>query len=299
MPTDQPPTGSATPAARAASTLVLPPGPWNTVLDCLCARFPAIAREQWLDRFARGRVLHDYGSALAADHPFRAGLRIRYFREVHDEIAIPFTATIVHADAHLVVVDKPHFLPVMPAGRFVEHTLLTRLVRELDNPHLVPLHRIDRGTAGLVLFCANPASRSRYQALFRQRHMLKCYEALAAALPEIAFPLVRATRIAAGEPFFRMREVDGEPNSETLIDILDRGGPIWRYLLMPHTGRKHQLRVHLAALGAGIVNDPYYPDLCAVAADDYTRPLKLLARSLEFIDPLDGRLRRFESRLAL
>jgi tRNA pseudouridine32 synthase / 23S rRNA pseudouridine746 synthase len=196
------------------------------VLDGLCVRFPAISRETWIDRFARGRVLDAEGTALPLDAPYRAGVEIRYFREVADEPVIPYTESILHTDADLVVADKPHFLPVTPAGGFVRETLLARLVQRLGNPDLVPLHRIDRDTAGLVLFSANPATRAAYQALFRERRIRKRYEAIAPALPGVAFPHVRATRLVRGEPFFRMREVDGAPNSETRIGVLARAGAV-------------------------------------------------------------------------
>ena len=239
------------------------------------------------------------GAPLAVDAPYRLGAEIRYFREVADEAAIPFQETLLHVDAHLVVADKPHFLPVTPAGGHVRETLLARLVQRLGNPDLVPLHRIDRDTAGLVLFSADPATRDAYQSLFRQRRIHKRYEAIAPALPDLAFPLLHASRLEAGEPFFRMREVDGAPNSETRIDVIERAGDSWRYALEPVTGRKHQLRVHMAALGAPIRNDRLYPELTPVAADDYARPLQLLARALAFVDPLTGAERRFESRLQL
>ena len=283
----------------APSRLQLPPGPWRTVLDCLCACFPAIPRDAWVDRFARGRVLDADGAPLDVDAPYRLGAEIRYFREVLDEAPIPVEETVLHIDAHLVVADKPHFLPVTPAGGHVRETLLARLVRRLGNPDLVPLHRIDRGTAGLVLFSADPATRAAYQALFRERRIHKRYEALAPALPSLSFPRVHVSRLEPGEPFFRMREVNGVPNSETRIDVLERVGDTWRYALEPVTGRKHQLRVHMAALGAPIAGDRLYPQLLPEADDDYARPLKLLARALEFVDPLSGVERAFESRLRL
>lgn len=283
----------------AASRLQLPTGPWLTVLDCLCARFPAITPEQWRDRFARGSVLDAAGVPMAVDAPYRLGAEIRYFREVANEAPIPFEETLLHIDAHLVVADKPHFLPVTPAGGFVHQTLLARLVRRLCNPHLVPLHRIDRDTAGLVLFSANPETRDAYQSLFRLRRIRKRYEAIAPALPELSFPLVRSSRLQAGDPFFRMREVEGMPNCETRIEVVDRAGTSWRYALEPVTGRKHQLRVHMCALGAPIDNDRLYPRLVPIADDDYTRPLQLLARSLAFVDPLSGIARTFESGLCL
>jgi tRNA pseudouridine32 synthase/23S rRNA pseudouridine746 synthase len=283
----------------AASTLQLPPGPWPTVLDCLCARFPAVPRAQWLDRMARGRVVHGDGVRVTPDTPHRIGLEVHYYREVVDEAPIPFDEVVLHLDDHLLVADTPHLLPVMPAGAHVHETLLARLVRRTGNPALAPLHRLDRETAGLVLFSTHPDSRARYQALFRERRIDKAYEALAAPLPHVAFPHVRTSRLVAGEPFFRMREVEGTPNSETRIDVLTRGGAQWRYALTPVTGRKHQLRVHMAALGAPITNDPLYPSLVARAPGDHAAPLLLLAKQLSFVDPLTGAERRFSSTFAL
>lgn len=286
------------PFEPAPSRLQLPPGPWATLLDGLCARFPQVPRGHWLDRFARGRVQDAHGQPLPASLPYRVGLEVRYFREVADEAPVPGVERIVHADAHLVVADKPHGLPVTPAGRFVRQTLLARLVARLGNPHLVPLHRLDRGTAGLVLFSADPRSRDAYQALFRERRIDKAYEALAPALPAQAFPLVRESRLVRGEPFFRMAEAPGLPNSLTRIELLQAPpGPVWRYALAPLTGRKHQLRVHMAALGAPILGDALYPALCKAA--DPERPLQLLARSLAFADPLTGTARRFVSERVL
>lgn len=282
-----------------ASRLQLPPGPWLTLLDGLCARFPQIACEVWLDRFARGRVQDAAGGVLAVDAPYRVGMQVRYFREVEDEPRIPFEAQILFADADLVVADKPHFLPVMPAGRFVAETLLSRLQSQLGNPDLVPLHRIDRETAGLVLFSARPDTRATYQALFRERDIEKQYEAVAPPLPSLSMPHVRSSQLRAGEPFFRMCEADGPPNSRSRIDVIERRAHAWRYALQPISGRKHQLRVHMAALGAPIVNDSLYPELHPRAPDDFSGPLLLLAKSLRFADPIDGKLREFESGLTL
>ena len=290
-----PSSAAPAPSDPHASTVHLPAGSWATVLDALCERFPAIARAQWLDRIARGRVRDGQGAAITLHTPHRAGLRIHYHREVIDEPPIPFAETVLHADEHLVVADKPHFLPVTPAGGFVEQTLLRRLAERLGNRELVPLHRIDRATAGLVMFSANRASRAAYQALFRERRIDKRYEALAPALDAAVFPLWRRTRLVAGEPFFRMREGDGEPNSETRIEVIERGGSHWRYALFPRSGKKHQLRVHMAALGAPILGDTLYPELAAPAPDDHRRPLQLLAQGLSFTDPLSGEPRHFQS----
>lgn len=283
----------------APSRLQLPPGPWLTLLDGLCARFPKIERDVWLDRFARGRVLDAHGRTLPFDAAYHVGMEIRYFREVPDEPRIPFEAQILFADADLVVADKPHFLPVMPAGRFVEETLLYRLQVQLETPDLVPLHRIDRETAGLVLFSVRAATRNVYQALFRQRDIEKTYEAIAPPLPALSMPHVHRSCLQAAEPFFLTCEADGVPNSKTRIDVIERHTHVWRYDLRPVTGRKHQLRVHMAALGAPIVNDSLYPVLRARAPDDFSQPLQLLAKSLRFVDPVDGRSRAFESEQTL
>lgn len=277
-----------------ASRLQLPPGPWATVLDALCDRFPAVTRAQWQDRMARGLVRDAAGRPLDADARHRTGLELTYRREVADEVPVPFQETVLYQDAHLVVADKPHFLPVTPSGDYLEHTLLRRLQRRLGEPGLVPLHRIDRGTAGLVLFSSDPGSRAAYQALFRERRIEKHYLARAPGLPGRDFPQRRRSRIVAGEPFFRMRETEGEANAETRIEVLARGAGDWLYGLQPVTGRKHQLRVHLAALGAPIRNDPLYPALVD-GAEDFSRPLQLLAKRLAFVDPLSGEPRAFES----
>ena len=300
-----------TASAPTASTLRLPPGPWRTVLDCLSSHFASISRAQWAQRMARGRVLDADRQPIGPQHPYRTGLLVHYFREVPQEPLIPAVERLLHLDEHLVVADKPHFLPVIPAGRFVRETLLTRLMTRLNNPDLVPLHRIDRGTAGLVLFSACKTSRGRYQALFRDGLIEKQYEALAPPLPGVALPCLRETRLVAGTPFFRMCEVEGAANARTRIELLETNvaprsltnapasGAYWRYRLTPFTGKKHQLRVHMAQLGAAIANDPFYPELADEREDDYTAPLQLLARRLAFTDPLTGAARCFTSTFAL
>ncbi|MBK0028156.1 pseudouridine synthase [Stenotrophomonas sp. S48] len=281
------------------SRLQLPPGDWPTLLDGLCARFPRIDRGQWLDRFARGRVQDAQGRALAADQPWQVGREIVYFREVSAEPVIPFSDTVLYQDAHLLVADKPHYLPVTPAGGYVRETLLARLVARTGNPDLVPLHRLDRLTAGLVLFSQRPDSRDAYQRLFRERRIEKIYEALAPALPGLPFPQQRLSRIVPGEPFFRMAEVAGEANARTQVEVIADDGAVWHYRLRPQTGRKHQLRVHMAALGAPILGDDLYPQLQPSADPLQAPPLQLLARALAFQDPLSGEPRVFRSERSL
>lgn len=282
-----------------ASSVQLPRGPWNTLLEFLEARFPEISLSEWWSRFERGLVVGDNGAPLKANDVYVEGLNVHYYRELATETPIPFEAEVLFQDEHLLVADKPHFLAVMPAGRFLQQTLLVRLKREFNLEHLVPLHRIDRGTAGVVVFSKNPRTRGAYQTLFPKREVEKFYEALAPTLPDVSFPLTRKTRIEEGEPFFRMAETDGAANSETHVDLISTRGAVSLYGLRPVTGRKHQLRVHLAALGAPIINDDFYPALREEAEDDFSRPLKLLARAIEFDDPVTGERRRFESRRKL
>lgn len=281
-----------------ASSVLLPAGPWIRLLDFLAVRFAAISRDTWHARMQRGLVLDAAGRALSADAAYVAGSIIHYYRELEHEPEIPFEAQVLYRDAHLLIADKPHFLPVVPSGRFVQQTLLVRLKRQTGLDQLSPLHRIDRGTAGLVAFSLDPATRGVYQALFAQRAIDKRYEALADRRDDLRFPFARRTRIVRGEPFFRSAEVDGAANSETVFESAEPHGALALYRLHPLSGKKHQLRVHMAAIGAPIENDPLYPTL-RDAPDDDTRPLKLLARSLAFIDPVSGEQRYFESRLAL
>ncbi|MDQ3804607.1 MAG: pseudouridine synthase [Acidobacteriota bacterium] len=273
----------------------LPPGRWETVLDFLKERHPGVGAETWLARMSKGQVVDEAGRRVRPESPYRAGACIFYYREVEAEIKIPFAERVLYRDEHILVADKPHFLPVVPAGRFLHETLLVRLKKGGAPAGLVPLHRIDRETAGLVLFSLNPATRGLYASLFRERKVEKVYEALARTRPGLEFPLTRRSRLAAGEPFFRMKEVGGEPNSETRVAVLRGMGELTLYELRPVTGRKHQLRLHLSALGIPIVNDRLYPEMSFAEEDDFSRPLRLLARSISFRDPLTGRERRFES----
>ncbi|MBB6055837.1 pseudouridine synthase [Tolumonas osonensis] len=280
-------------------TFVLPHGHWPTVLDCLCDSFPAIHRQHWLSRFERELVLDNHRQPIRHDRPHQTGLRIYYFREIANEKEIPFYESILYMDEHLLVADKPHFLPVTPSGDYVSQTLLSRLIARFQNPELQPLHRIDRHTAGLVLFSVQKKTRGLYQALFRDQKIDKCYEAIAPALPQLSFPHTRATRIVRGDPFFLSQEVDGEVNAQTIIDVIEQRGDLCRYALQPVSGKKHQLRLHMAALGAPICNDALYPVVNDAIADDYEKPLQLLASDVTFVDPLSGTPRYFKSELRL
>lgn len=278
----------------APSRQRLPPGPWGTILAFLAERFPRVPPDVWRARMGRGEVLDEHGRALDAASPYRAGGCVYYYREPGVERAVPFEEQVVYRDEHILVADKPHFLPVAPTGRFLRETLLARLRRAGAPDTLAPAHRLDRETAGLVLFTLDPSTRGAYATLFQRREVLKVYEALAPTRADLKLPLTRRTRVVRGEPFFRMREAEGEPNSETRVEAAEERGPLTLYRLRPVTGRKHQLRLHLSGLGIPIVNDRLYPSV-RDDEEDFSRPLKLLARALAFRDPLTGREHHFES----
>jgi tRNA pseudouridine32 synthase/23S rRNA pseudouridine746 synthase len=278
----------------------LPAGAWATVLDFLVERYPGVGGAAWRSRMRKGEVADETGRRLDAESPYRAGACVFYYREIESEQRIPFDESVLYRDENILVADKPHFLPVAPAGRFLRETLLVRLRRRWELEDLAPVHRIDRETAGVVMFSLNAATRGRYASLFQERRVGKIYEAIGGApRAGLSLPATRRSRIVTGEPFFRMKEVGGEPNSETRVEAFDAAGDVARYRLSPVTGRKHQLRLHLSALGAPIVNDRLYPVVRLAGDDDFSRPLKLLAKSISFRDPLTGRERYFESGRAL
>ena len=282
----------------SASCVALPHGPWPRLIDFLAERLPAVSAAQWAQRMAAGRVLDDTGHPLGPDAAYAHGTRVYYYRELEAEPAIPFEETIVHQDTHLLVADKPHFLPVTPTGRYVQQTLLVRLKRRTGIETLTPIHRIDRETAGLVVFSVRPQDRDAYQRLFREQQVEKVYEAIAPLRPELPLPAVHRSRIVEDEQFFRQREVAGEPNSETALELVEARGALGLYRLRPRSGRTHQLRVHMHALGRPIVGDLFYPEVVhgpGHAQEDWSQPLRLLARALSFTDPVSGQLRRFES----
>lgn len=279
----------------SASCVQVPVGNYHHVMQFLCEHFADIDADIWQSRFDRQLVLDENGKALTPDKDCKTGDRIFYYRELPTETVIPFAEKILYQDAHILVVDKPHFLPVVPSGRFLQQTLLTRLKKALNIEALTPVHRIDKDTAGLVMFSLNPATRDAYQSLFRLRKIEKTYEAIAPVMPDKPFPFSYKSRLVEDELFFRTKEMDGEPNSETQIDIIEICGDLARYRLQPVTGRKHQLRVNMATLGAAILHDSLYPVVKDIAEDDFSRPLQLLAKSLVFADPLTAEHRAFTS----
>jgi len=269
------------------------------MLDYLVARFAGVPPGTWAQRLSDGDVVDDHGQVITAQTPFEAGRRLYYYRAVPSEPHIPFEATVLWQDEHLLVVDKPHFLPVVPSGKYLQETLLVRLKNALGIATLSPIHRIDRDTAGLVLFSKQVTSRGAYQNLFRSRLVDKTYACIAPWNPDLPWPLTRATRIAPAAHFMQQTEVAGAPNTVTHIQPLEVLGAWARYTLKPVSGQRHQLRVHMAALGLPILFDGIYPVLTPEGSADYAHPLQLLAQSIAFDDPLTGERRQFHSALKL
>jgi tRNA pseudouridine32 synthase / 23S rRNA pseudouridine746 synthase len=282
-----------------ASTISLPVGPWKRVIDFLAERFPHIAYDELVTRMVRGDVLDHAGARMLPDHAYRAREKLYYYRDIPLEPRIPFDEVVLFQDEHIVVVDKPHFLPVAPVGRYVQETVLVRLKRKLGIDSLAPMHRIDRETAGLVLFTVQPDTRGKYQGLFEQRAVQKVYEAIALHKADLQLPLTYRSHIVESDAFMQMREIvckEGlEPNAETTIELLEINGELARYQLTPLTGKKHQLRVQMAALGMPILYDQIYPVHQRQADDEYAKPLQLLAKNISFRDPISGVMRDFTS----
>jgi tRNA pseudouridine32 synthase / 23S rRNA pseudouridine746 synthase len=338
-----------------ATRLTIPDAGWDTILDYVLHRWGHVDPQGIIERFRIGEVRAADGTVVTEDTPLRTHDFIWYYRNVPHEAPIPYPVTVLHQDDHLLVADKPHFLPTTPGGRFVQESALVRLRNQLGLDHLVPMHRLDRATAGVVMFSTNPETRGAYQVLFERRRIWKVYEAVSALAPVTApghdagpgapqarprpaagdlagrFPLTYRNRMDKVKGVLTARTLDygvgdsgrspgraarpgrktnvptAGANAETRIELIGTGAAsgtwagaaVGHFRLYPSTGRTHQLRVHLAALGLGILNDSFYPVLQDAAPDDYDRPLQLLAQTIGFTDPLTGQERRFSSQLQL
>jgi tRNA pseudouridine32 synthase/23S rRNA pseudouridine746 synthase len=269
-------------------------------LDFFITTFPHIERGEWEARFEEGLVFNQEGEALSASDAYQPNIHLLYFRRLAREPEIPFEETILFQDEHILVADKPHFLPVTPSGLYLHQTLLNRLKKKTGIQDLSPIHRIDRDTAGLVIFSVNPNERAQYQNLFRDREVRKVYEAIAPYSEELCkkLPMTYESNIKESEHFLQMEEVDGVANTDTYIEFIEVNAPWARYRLTPGSGKKHQLRCHLNSLGIPIRHDQIYPILTPYQEYelDFSKPLQLLAKKLSFQDPITGVERGFLSK---
>ncbi|MFB7890008.1 pseudouridine synthase [Cellulosimicrobium cellulans] len=269
---------------------------YTRTLDYVRHRFPDDAA-RLAEKVAAGEVVDGRGRPVDATTPYEPRGFVFLYRDPPVEPEVPFAVRVLHRDRDLLVVDKPHFLATIPRGSYVARSVLVRLRRDLDLPELSPAHRLDRVTAGVLLLTLHPQVRGAYQELFARREVRKTYEAVAPWDPTLELPATVRSRIVKRRGVMRAEEVDGEPNAESRVDVIeaDPARGLARYRLEPHSGKTHQLRLHMARLGVPIVHDNFYPEPYDVAPEDYTRPLQLVSRSLAFADPLTGRERRFET----
>ncbi|RVW06450.1 pseudouridine synthase [Rhodococcus spongiicola] len=274
------------------------PGRWETMLAFLLERF-ASDTTRVLQKVEAGEVVDERGAPITAATPYRPNGFLYLYRDPPVEPRVPFEIEILHRDADLLVVDKPHFLASTPRGAYVVESALVRLRRDLDLPELTPAHRLDRITAGVLVFTIRTQARRAYQSLFDERLVTKEYEALAAFDPRLRLPRTVRSRIVKERGVLQAREVPGTPNAESRVELIEARGSIGRYRLLPRTGKTHQLRLHMSSIGIPILGDNFYPAFYDVAPDDYSNPLRLVARSIEFDDPFTGTRRRFESRRTL
>lgn len=276
---------------------------YPSLLDFFINQFPHIEKSEWQARFSEGLVMTVDGQPVLPQDAYQPNTHLIYFRRLAKEPEIPYEEEILFQDAHIVVADKPHFLPVTPSGLYLHQTLLNRLKKKTGIQTLSPIHRIDRDTAGLVIFSINPSERAQYQNLFRDRLVKKVYEAIAPYSEALIqrLPLTYQSRLEESENFLQMQEVDGEPNADTAIELLEITKTWARYRLTPGSGKKHQLRCHLNALGIPIKGDQIYPVLTPYQEYDldFSNPLQLLAKEIHFNDPISNQNRTFISKRVL
>jgi tRNA pseudouridine32 synthase/23S rRNA pseudouridine746 synthase len=276
---------------------------YSYLIDFLVEKFPQIPKEEWVKRMDQGLVLDEEGLPQDSQAPCQENTFIYYYRSIEIEESIPFQELIIYEDDHLLIADKPHFLPVTPAGHYLQETLLVRLKNKTGIKDLTPIHRIDRETAGLVAFSKRAQDRNLYQVLFRERQIKKTYEAIALYQEHLKdqFPIERISRIEESDIFIQMQEVPGEANSDTVIHLLEVSKPWARYQLDLGTGKKHQLRVHMNALGMPIKYDKIYPNIITQPkmGKDFSEPLQLLAKQLSFKDPVTQLEHEFQSSFVL
>ncbi|MFC9836957.1 pseudouridine synthase [Rhodococcus sp. NPDC127530] len=270
----------------------------KTVAEFLVETFPD-ERAHWLSLIDGGEVVDEHGRVVDRGTRYAPTRFVYFYRDPAPEIPVPFEIDILHRDDHLVVIDKPHFLATIPRGAHITETAVVRLRRALDLPDLTPAHRLDRMTAGVLVFLIRREDRRPYQELFVSQQVTKEYEAVAGHDPALAFPRTIRSRIVKEHGIMTATEEPGEPNSETVVDLIETREERARYRLLPKTGRTHQLRLHMSSLGLPIEGDNYYPDFHRSEPGDFSTPLRLLARAIEFTDPRSGEVRRFESRRTL
>lgn len=274
-------------------------GDWVTLRDHLVERVPRLSPERIDEMFAEGRWCDEQGRPYPIDTPYEPHRFVWFHRDLPAETEVPFPVNVLYRDDHIVVVDKPHFLSAIPRGQHVRQSVVVRLRAALGLPELSPAHRLDRITAGVLLLTTHRRFRAAYQTLFERGEVTKTYRAVAAA-SERNWPITVESHIVKDRGVWQAREVEGaEPNASTTIRLVRSDGTVALFDIEPHTGKTHQIRLHMCRIGLPIINDPLYPTITGWDIDDFSQPLQLLAHRLAFTDPITGEPREFVSQRVL
>ena len=294
----------------------VPDGPitaWDFVHNLITTqrhRHPEDNEAALQTRFDANEVVRQDGSPLRPDSILATNAVVYFYRIPAPEQPVPYGIPILHEDEHLLVVDKPPFMATMPRARHITETATVRLRRETGNNDLSPAHRLDRLTSGLLVFTKDRSVRGAYQTLFAERRVTKTYEAIA-PLADVSPGTIWRSRMEKTPGELQGRIVEGEVNAITEVaavepvdknpyEMLHGSLPaLARYTLKPHTGKTHQLRLHMLQAGIPIIGDPIYPVIFPAEAEDMRIPMHLTATRISFVDPLTGRPREFSSQLPL
>ncbi len=263
------------------------------VIDYLACRYSTFTREEWLARIHSGRVLVDNIPAKQ-DQLLSSGQTLTWIRPPWKEPEVSRSFAILFQDRYILAVAKPSGLPTLPSGGiFMENTLLSLVRRHF--PEANPLHRLGRGTSGIVLFAMTRETASKILRAWSNRDVVKIYRALAAGCPQedefdintaigpVPHPILRTIHAACS---------NGKP-AHSYVKVLERRGDSSLLEVQITTGRPHQIRIHLAAAGYPLVGDPIYT-IGGVPADD-SRALPsdlgyhLHNALLGFPHPVDGK----------
>jgi 23S rRNA pseudouridine1911/1915/1917 synthase len=231
----------------------------RTVAAHLALRHRHSSAEVWTARIAAGEVLVD-GEAAAASTPLRAGQTVVWRRPPWEEPAVPLAFAVLYRDAHLLAVAKPRGLPTMPAGGFLTHTLLHVVQRHF--PEAAAMHRLGRGTSGIVLFARTDEARRGIAKAWRTGAVVKGYRALVTGVPsreafDVDTPIGLVDHPRLGRVHAAVAE--GKRSLTHVRVCAARDGQALVEATIP-TGRPHQIRIHLAAAGHPLVGDPLYVD---------------------------------------
>ena len=238
-----------------------------TVLDYYTQRYRHSSRAKWADRIQSGQILLDE-VAITAETRLLAGQQLSYRRSPWQEPDVPLTFEVLYEDADLMVVAKPSGLPVLPGGGFLEHTLLWQLQQRYPAETPLPIHRLGRGTSGLMLLARSPTARAYLSQQLREntlkplhdRPMHKIYRALVQGNPPddrftITEPIGKQVHPVLGYVYAALPQ---GAFAQSDCQVLRRDTTTALVEVSILTGRPHQIRIHLAAAGYPLVGDPLY-----------------------------------------